>query len=84
MSIIGQPGSAMVGPVTGAAAVTPADGSDLDRTARALWVGVAGDVVVVLQDGSEVTLKGVQGLLPAVVKRVKATDTTATDIVALY
>lgn len=84
MSVLGQPGSALVGPITGAASVTPADGTDLARTARALWVGTAGNVAVTLADGSEVTFANVSGLLPAVIKRVKATDTTATGILALF
>ncbi len=73
-------------PITGAVAVTPADGSDLTDVTRALWIGGAGNVAVVTLDGSTVTIKGVQAgtLLPIRVSRVKSTGTTATDILALY
>lgn len=51
---------------------------------RALWVGVFGDVSVERYDGTAVVFKNVQGILPVRAIRVNATDTTATDIVALY
>lgn len=68
-------------------AVTPHDSTDItDGPCDALWVGVGGDVVVVPQNGSAVTFKNVPSgfLLLTKTKRVNATSTTATDIVALY
>lgn len=68
-------------------AVTPHDSTDItDGPCDALWVGVGGDVVVVPQGGSAVTFKNVPSgfLLLTKTKRVNATNTTATDIVALY
>ena len=72
-------------PITGAVAVTPADGSDLTNVTRALWVGGAGNLAVVMQNGDAVTITGVQAgtLLPFRVSRVKSTGTTATSILAL-
>ena len=74
-------------PAWSAVAVTPAD-ADLSRIAtRALYVGVGGNVAVVMSDGgAAVTFVGVQAgtILPIRVDRVNSTNTTATNIVALY
>ncbi len=70
-----------------AEAVTPDDGTDLPRGCRALYVGGTGTVVLILdKDSASVTLVGVVAgsVLPIRVKRVFATGTTATSIVALY
>lgn len=74
-----------LGVAVGGAAVTPSDTVDLTFTARALWVGGAGDVKVNTANGDTITLVGVAAgsLLPVAVKRVFATLTTATSIVAL-
>lgn len=78
-------------PAQWAAAVTVSDTVkilDKDGLAapctRALWVGVAGDIAVLMKDGGEVVFKNVSGLIPISVQRVNDTDTTATDIVALW
>lgn len=67
--------------------VTPAD-SDFasNAQARALWVGGAGNVRVTTVGGEDVLFSGVPAgtVLPVSVKRVWATNTTATLIVALY
>lgn len=51
-----------------------------------LYVGGAGDLAVVTSSGSEVTLVGVLAgsFIPVQVLRVEATNTTATNIVALW
>ena len=51
-----------------------------------LYVGGAGDLAVVTSSGSEVTLVGVVAgsFIPVQVLRVEATNTTATNIVALW
>ena len=68
-----------------AAAITPSDTVDLPRLTDALWVGGAGIVVAVLQNGRTVNFTTVAGsLLPLRVKRVNATSTTATLLNALY
>lgn len=74
-----------ISPARSAAAVTPNDSADLTEPAKALYVGVAGDVSVdLVQGGESIVFKNVQGILPVAVKRVNSTDTTATDIVALW
>lgn len=67
-------------------AITPNDGADLSANTRALWVGGAGNIVVdFVGSGSSITIAGVPAgtLLPFEVKRVRATGTTATNIVGL-
>lgn len=67
-------------------AVTPADDGNLDKT-LGFHVGVAGDVKVdFAESGTAVVLKGCTAgtIYPYSVSRIYATDTTATDIVALY
>ena len=61
-----------------AAAVTPGDSTILPAT-RGIWVGVAGNLAVIFAgDTTAVTL------LPIQVTKVMSTNTTATNIVALY
>lgn len=73
-------------PATRLLAVVPNDGADLAFTVRALWIGGAGNLrVTAADDSGDVVLTGVPAgtLLPIAVKRVWATNTTATGIVAL-
>lgn len=74
-------------PARNAAAVTPDDAADLATFTRGLYVGVDGNVRVhMTADAAEVTFVGVAAgsVLPVSVRRVLATGTTATDIVALW
>jgi hypothetical protein len=67
-----------------AVAVTPNNDTVIPTT-RALYVGVAGNIVVRMADGAQVTFANVPvGIIPIQVDRVLATSTTATNIVALY
>jgi hypothetical protein len=81
--------------VSRAAAVTPSDTVDIpsvstqDGTGNngcVLYVGVAGDVKVTTAGGDTVVFTGLLAgmFVPVQVLRVWATDTTATDIVALW
>lgn len=80
------------GPYSAAAAITPADGADitpptaaLPAAARALVIGVAGNVAVDLPNGgTNVVIALPAGVHPIAVTRVRATGTTATGIVALW
>lgn len=56
------------------------------QAARGIYVGVSGDIVAILCPGTAaVTFKSVPvGILPIEASRVKATGTTATDLLALY
>jgi len=67
-----------------AAAVTPSDTVEID--ARALYIGVAGDVKIKTALGSDVTFVGIGAgtILPVRAKIVFATGTTATSIVAIF
>lgn len=66
-------------------AITPSDTVNFTFTARALRVGVAGDVVAVREDGTAVKFVNCYAgeVLPIVAIRVNATNTTATDLVGL-
>jgi hypothetical protein len=78
-----------------AIAVTPSDTADFAFTNNgdgtrptlcdALYVGGAGAVVAVFQDGSTASFTAVAGaVLPLRLRRVNATGTAATLMVALY
>jgi len=72
-------------PYNEALAITTSDTVDLPRLTDALWVGGAGIVVAVFQNGRTANFTCVAGqLLPLRVKRVNATSTTATLMNALY
>lgn len=73
------------GPATRLRAVSPHDDNDLEYVASGLFIGGAGTIAVIARnDASPVTLTVQAGqLLPIRAKRVRATGTTATGIVAL-
>lgn len=78
-------GQTLLGTFTGGAAVTPNDGADLSRIARALYVGSTGNVKVTTVDGDVLTFSSVPvGILDIYVKRVWSTGTTASSIIALW
>lgn len=65
--------------------VTPHDSNNLPAGCRGLYVAVAGHLVLVGYDDVAVTFSNVPvGVLPCGPKRVNATGTTATGIVAIY
>lgn len=73
-------------PATRAFAITPNDGADLAVFTRGLYIGVAGDVVVDMVDsGASITFTALAAgvIHPLRVKRVRATGTTATNIVGV-
>lgn len=66
-------------------AVTPNDSADMTYVARMLYVGTGGNVCLVDTSGNETTHKNVPSgsyLGPFKMARVKATNTTAADILA--
>jgi hypothetical protein len=65
-------------------AVSPSDTIDLPGVSRALWIGTMGDVCAVTRAGTSLTFRNVSGLLSGRFTRVKATGTTASDIVAVW
>lgn len=76
----------LTGPATRAYVVTPHDTNETTFVTRGLRIGNAGDVTVDMADGATGVLfeNVAEGeTLPIRVKKVKATGTTATNIVAL-
>ena len=72
---------------TNAVAVTPDDANDLEITpTSALQVGGSGDVKVEMEDGTTIVLPSLTAgvVYPYSITRVYATDTTATNVIALY
>ena len=65
---------------------TPSDTVDLNFKTRALYIGGAGNVAILNALGVAVVFIGlpVGAILPIVTGRVMLTNTTATNIVALY
>jgi hypothetical protein len=73
-------------PFTKAVVVSPSDSADLPFMPRALYVGTAGTLSVLLIDGATTVNLGAVAagtLLPLRVNRVRSTGTGASNIVAL-
>lgn len=68
-----------------ATAITPSDSTILKQS-RGLYIGGAGNVAVTMADGTTVNFNALSvGVVhPLSVTQVKATGTTATNIIALY
>jgi hypothetical protein len=66
--------------------VSPSDSVDLAFQSRALYIGGAGDVSITNVSGVAIVFVGVPAgaILPVVTNRVRATGTTATNVIALY
>lgn len=75
-----------IGPARNAVAVTPSDSADLANVSRGIIVGVSGNVSVNMSgSGSAVVIAMNAGTIyPLAVSRVRATNTTATGIVAVW
>jgi hypothetical protein len=73
-------------PANRGVAVTPSDSAEFAVVTRAIFVGGAGNVAVILASGDTVTFVGVPvgTFLPLACRAVKATGTTATSMVALW
>ena len=76
----------LTSPADNQVAITPSDSTDLAFNSRAIRVGVGGTLVVTpAGGGSDVTYTVYNGeVLPIRVSRVKATGTTATNLVNWY
>lgn len=74
------------GPATAAAAITPSDTGEMAYVSRAVYVGATGNVRLVMKNGATVTLQNVPAgaLLPVRVRKVMATGTTASGLVAFW
>ncbi|MCV2867320.1 hypothetical protein OEW28_01595 [Defluviimonas sp. WL0002] len=76
----------LTAPAREAAAIVPSDAADLASLPRAMFVGSAGDLAVVMAGGQSAMFRNVAAgsLLPIRVSRVLQTGTTAGDIVGLW
>lgn len=80
-------GKTITAPADSFPAITPSDSTDFaEGVCRGIYVGVAGDVVAVDKAGNATTFKNAiaGSILPIEAKRVNATNTSASDLVALY
>jgi hypothetical protein len=66
------------------AAVTPSNSVNLPAPTRGLFVGVAGNISVEMNNGTVLFTNVPVGVLPIQCTRVNATGTTATTMVALW
>lgn len=76
----------LTGPADDAEVITPDASAELISVTRAVWVGGAGTLAVVMANGQAVTFSGIAAgtLLPIRVRAVRVTGTTATLILGLY
>lgn len=76
----------LISPAQFCFAIAPNDTGDLDRVTKAIYVGQAGDVTLrALDNDNDVTFRNVASgaILDVRVRAVRATGTTAADIVGL-
>ncbi|MFD1251784.1 MULTISPECIES: hypothetical protein [Devosia] len=73
------------GPAQHGFAISPHDSTELSEATRALYVGAGGTLAVVTVSGASLAFANVSAgsILPLRVVAVKATGTTAADIVGL-
>lgn len=67
-------------------AITPHDSTNFSVSTRGIYVGGAGNLVAVDEDGNAVTFTGLLAgvVYPIRCKRVNSTSTTCTSLVGLY
>lgn len=77
--------ASLTGPASAAFPLTPSDTVDLRETTRGIYVGTGGDISVVMASGDTVSFASVPdgAVLPLRVTRLRATGTTAGNIVGL-
>jgi hypothetical protein len=70
----------------GAVSVTPDNAAVIEPVTRGVYIGGAGDLAVTFLDGTQVTFTDIApGMIHGMqIKQVRATGTTATDILAIY
>lgn len=76
----------LITPPENAVSVTPDDDTDLTNVSRAIYIGAAGNLLVTMLKGNDVSFLNVPSgtLLPIRVSRIKATGTTASGIVSVW
>ena len=78
--------SGLDSPALHALAVTPSDSTALATDARSLYIGTGGNVTLVTSGGDAVAFPNVPSgsILPVRTNQVRATGTTASNIVAIW
>lgn len=73
-------------PASGGEAVTPHDTTELTYVSRAIYVGGAGNVTALMQNGDVVLFTAVPAgtILPIRVKRINNTGTSASNMTSIY
>lgn len=74
-------------PFMDAEQITPSDTVELENYTRGVWIGVGGDVVMILAaSGTAVTFKNIPSgtMIPMVIRQIKLTGTTAQNIVGMW
>lgn len=73
-------------PAIGCFAVTAHDSNNFTTETRGLYVGGAGNIAIVMRDGTTATLSSVPAgtFIPIRLKRINSTNTTATNMVGFY
>lgn len=65
--------------------ITPSDTKELEPPCRSIYIGTSGDVSLKTVGGTVVIFSNVPtGILPIQAVQIRETDTTASDIKALY
>lgn len=79
-------GASLISPAEHATAITPNDDADLTYVTRALYVGGDGNVTGITAGGETITVVGLLAgmLYPFRFVRIKATGTSATNLVGWY
>lgn len=67
------------------ASITPSDSVDFTHPCRGIYIGVTGDIVAVVNGTAQTYKNAQQGtILPIEATRVNNTNTTATNLLALW
>lgn len=76
----------MIDPADAAFVITPSDTDDLEHLTRALYIGGAGNVNLIMGNNDAVLIAGLLAgtMLPIIVKQVLASGTSATSLVGFY
>lgn len=76
----------LTAPAREALAVTPADATPLPALSRGIYAGQGGDLALTMAGGQTVVFRGLPAgsLLPVRASHIRASGTTAADIVALW
>lgn len=81
-----MPVASTFGATGGVSVDVSAANQSLGRTARAFWIGGAGNLALTMDDGSSLTFVGIPAgtILPVQATVVLNSGTTATDVLALF